>query len=119
MWWFDGRHMRREKGANNERNNKEVLMRDCKRHVAHRVASIRSAVLAGGGGVPLSWLGGSTPVVSNPEVPPPSAGIEVPPPPTWDWDQRPWKEPETGVPPGVNGQTPVKTLPSPSFGCGR
>ena len=35
--------------------------------------------------------------------------------------QRPGKEPETGVPrsSGVDRQTPVKILPSPSFGCGR
>ena len=94
----------------------------------------------------LSWpgvyhsLSGGTPVLSwpvgilqsCPEKGYPCPGVS----PTWDWgtspcqdwctpylpertwDLIPGKEPGTGVPnPGVDGHTPVKTLPSASYGC--
>ena len=100
----------------------------------------------GRGWVPLSWTslgngGGGTPVLvlarvgertwyQRPRVPLPKGRA---------WDQRPWGTPRKGPgtrdrgypPPGkdqgpmsrgtrpVDRHTPAKTLPSPSFGCGR
>ena len=83
----------------------------------------------------LSWLGVVAQSCSTPNQywappaqdwgtpPPPKARTGVPPPlgkdlwpetweRTWDWGYPP-------PPPQVNRQTPVKTSPSPSFGCGR
>ena len=144
----------------NEISNKKVLLRECKRHSARRVASARSAVLfRGEGGVPQScpcqgmgggegtpvpsWLGGGgggTPVLSEGVLhfcPGGGGGVT----PVLSWRGYPstvlagggtlcWGTPCLGLgylqpgqdwgtppPPGVDRQTPVKTVPSPSFGC--
>ena len=102
-----------------EQINKKVLLRERKRYTARHISSIPSAVLSqeGGGtppldrrvphpwpGYPLSWPGWGTPLSGV--LPGPGQGN---PPPRLDLAMYP-------PPPGVNR---LKTLPSPSFGCGR
>ena len=81
--------------------HKKDLLHDRKRHTARDVASTCSAVRSGGGGFTLSQLGGGypSPVLAGgtPVLGYPWPGLGHPPERTWD--QRPGKEPGTGVPP--------------------
>ena len=102
----------------NIKKNKKVLLRECKRHTARRVASAR-----GGGGC--TYLGrGEVPTLGYPPLHPDLAGggvhsldRGVPPPPFWPgrWGNylRQGVPTLAGVPPPPGcGQTPVKTVPS-------
>ena len=125
-------------------SNKKVLLRERKRHTARRVVNTPSVVLSGyppwpdpggypvGGlpylGTPLPDLAGGVTLPGYPpaRVPPPAEPGRVPPPagpgrvppPAAPWHSGKcckalW---DMGTSPGVNR---LKTLPSPSFGCGR
>ena len=80
-------------------NNKKVLLRERKRHTAHRVVTTPSVVLTGYPPI-LTWLGGRYPA----RVPPPQQGT---PPPGWTWQ---------GTTPGWTWQ---RTPPTPTAGPGR
>ena len=104
--------------------NKKVL-REHKRHTGRRVSRTPSAVLSGRGGTPI-WTWTGSPCLDLAGVPPSGPGRV--PPPIWAWQGTPssgpgwgipWKGPgekyygmDIGHPPGVNRQTPVKTVPS-------
>ena len=68
--------------------NKKVLLCECKRHTAHRVASVRSGVVLAEGGYPILQS-------PNPDL----TWLGVYPSPEWTCEQSPGKEPETGVTP--------------------
>ena len=96
------RHLNGATDINAEYNNK-VLLFDHQRHTARSVSS--------SGGYTLSCLGDTLscpglPLVSG--VPPATILTETSP-----------KDQRVGSKSPVNRQTPVKTLPSPSFGCGQ
>ena len=112
--------------------NKKVLLLERKRHTDRRVESICSAGLAlGVTGTPSSpWGGGGThPVLTSqvhpcldlgPDqdgVPPPRKGLGI------SGSIMGWRyyRMDMGYPPfpRVDRHTAVKTVPSPSFGCGR
>ena len=126
----------------NKFQNKKVLLHERKRHTARRVSSTPPAILSWGGypilgwvvslsgwGVPHLWMGG-TPSLDE-EGTPSLAGV----PPIWTWLGYPMSGPGWGTPPlqDLPGVLPIwtwleypppgvnrlKTLLSPSFGCGQ
>ena len=98
---------------------KKVLLRELKRHTARRVASTRCAGLVGG-----TPAGGEVPHVG---YPPPYQLDGVPPiswtgyPPLAGWGTPPPHQLDRVPPPPPRCELTdkLKTLPSPSFGCGR
>ena len=137
-----------ETSKKDKKAKKKVLLREHRRHTAHRVASARCAVLSAGRYSNPGWVG--IPILSWPGVPQSYPGQEVlnpdmGVPQSWQvcapWLWQDWATPlaRTGVPskkgartsdlgknlglgvlsPSVNRQTPVKTVVFPSFRYGR
>ena len=99
--------------------NKKVLLHESKRHRPPRSKCLLCCSVSGS--IPHLGLDYSP----SQDLGTPRERTRVP--PAWDWGT-PWPGlgypptrtgiPLTGVPLSVNEQTPMKTLPSPFFGCG-